>query len=58
MISELGHHSGISRIANVTLIGHDDEIHWGQDAEEMGHLRVVLPETKPCDHAWVLHVGF
>lgn len=36
-IPELGFHSGISRISEVTLLGHDAEIRWGQDAEEMGH---------------------
>ena len=57
-IPELGMHSGIGRIRDVALLGHDGPIRWGQDAGGRGMLRVVLPTEKPCSHAWSLKVSF
>ncbi|MEM7538594.1 MAG: alpha-L-fucosidase [Chloroflexota bacterium] len=57
-IRELGEHSGVGPIANVSLLGHDGEVRWGQQKEDVGSLFVVLPDEKPCDHAWTLRVQF
>ncbi len=58
MAEELGQHQGVGRVSNVTLLGYDGELRWGQDTEEKGALRVVLPPTRPCDYAWALRVRF
>ncbi len=57
-VPELGQHRGIGPISGVTLLGYTGELCWGQDGGEHAALRVVLPESRPCDHAWTLRVAF
>lgn len=57
-IPELGEKQGVGRIADVSLLGHDGELRWGQDAGDRGELRIVLPDRRPCDHAWCFRVRF
>jgi alpha-L-fucosidase len=57
-IRELGQKQAIGPVASVRLLGYDGELRWGQDAGEHGALRVVLPDSRPGEHAWVLRVGF
>jgi len=57
-VPQLGEKDGVGRVASVSLLGHDGEIRWGQDATNRGELRVVLPEIAPCEHAQVLRVCF
>ena len=42
-----------SEIASITLLGNDGDLKWSCD--ENG-LKVMLPECKPCDHAYVLKI--
>ena len=57
-IPEFGQDQGVGAVEDVSLLGHDGEIRWGQDAGDRGELRVVLPESRPCEHAWVFRVRF
>lgn len=57
-VPELGRKQGVGTIAEVQLLGHEGGIRWGQDAGDRGVLRVVLPERRPCEHAWALKVDF
>ena len=54
-IPELGRKGGVGTITDVALLGHGG-IRWGQDAGDLGVLRIVLPDERPCDHAWALKV--
>jgi len=55
---QLGRKGGVGSIADVSLLGHDGGVRWGQDAGDRGVLRVVMPEERPCDHAWALRIAF
>jgi len=46
---------GVGPIAQVTLLGGDGTLRWGQDQDM---LRIVIPETLPCDHALSFRVEF
>jgi alpha-L-fucosidase len=56
VVPELGEQNGIGRIASVSMLGHDSPVRWGQDSGGRSALRVVLPETKPCEHAWSFEI--
>ena len=64
-LRQLGHSGAIGPIADVTLLGYDAEIRWGQETTRCdahpgynGVLRVLLPETLPSKHACALRVRF
>ena len=46
---------GIGPIAEVTLLGSDGTLRWGQDQDM---LRIVIPDTLPCEHALSFRVAF
>ncbi|HUT32138.1 MAG TPA: alpha-L-fucosidase [Planctomycetota bacterium] len=46
---------GIGPIAEVTLLGGDGALRWGQDQDM---LRIVIPEALPCGHALSFRVEF
>jgi alpha-L-fucosidase len=41
-------------ISDVRLLGHEGELEWSRTADG---LAVVLPEKKPCEHAFVIKIG-
>ncbi|WP_197231953.1 alpha-L-fucosidase C-terminal domain-containing protein [Novipirellula artificiosorum] len=41
-------------VTSVRLLGHDGNLEFKRDAEG---LNVTLPETRPCDHAYVLNIN-
>ena len=41
------------RIQNVTLLGHEGQLKFSQDA---GGLKIQLPPEKPCDYAWAFKI--
>jgi len=57
-IPELGRQMGVGPARDVSLLGCDSALRWGQDAGDRSALRVVLPDRMPCEHAWVLRVRF
>jgi alpha-L-fucosidase len=64
-VPQLGWCRGVSEATEVALLGNDAPLRWGQSHEDCpqysfldAQLRVVLPEKKPCDHAWTLRVRF
>ena len=54
-IPGLGQQRGVGRFKDVTLLGYDGGLRWGQDID-YDVLRVILPEKKPCEHAWTLQL--
>ena len=46
----------IGPISKVQLLGCNKSLRWGQDTVEEGALRIVLPEQKMGEHAWVFKV--
>jgi alpha-L-fucosidase len=55
VIQQLARNSGFwaNDIQEVQLLGSNDRIRWTQDEKA---LRVTMPPTKPCDHAYVLKI--
>ena len=55
VVKSLGTGAGLlkAEVTGVSLLGHEGALEWTQD--EVG-LRVTLPETPPCDYAYVLKV--
>jgi alpha-L-fucosidase len=56
VVRSLGTAAGLwkGRIGTVRLLGHDAPLDWTQDADA---LRVRLPGTRPCEHAFALAVA-
>jgi alpha-L-fucosidase len=52
-ISSLARNKGIGEIANVSLLGGKKLPHWKQSP---GGLEIILPEEKPCQHAYTLKI--
>jgi hypothetical protein len=57
-IAGLGEKGGVGPVADVSLLGHDGEVRWGQDKEFRGQLRIILPETLPNEHAPAFRIRF
>ena len=57
-VPELSQKRAIGAASKVTLLGHEGALRWGQDGGDLGALRVVMPKTRPCEHAWALRVEF
>lgn len=54
-ILSLGGNKNIGKVLDVAMLGHDGKIEWEQGDED---LRVTVPATRPCEHAYSLRVSF
>jgi len=52
-VKSLSGDQNLGEIADVSLLGHDGPVKWTRDAEG---LKVVLPEQKPSDYAFVIKI--
>lgn len=53
-IKSLGASNYNGTIKSIELIGHKDQITWKQTIES---LQITLPDTKPCEHAFVFKIN-